>query len=132
MNFNLTFIFLRIALIAIFIMHSVPSIVSGDVNGFGTLYLDKIGFAPFGLYLAWSIKLSHVALCIALLTDKYLKLLGWITIFILLTGIFILHIKDGWFVVGGGRNGIEFNILLIASLLTVIYGQDLWKGKSIG
>lgn len=132
MNFNLTFIFLRIALIAIFIMHSVPSIVSGDVNGFGTLYLDKIGFAPFGLYLAWSIKLSHVALCIALLTDKYLKLLGWITIFILLTGIFILHINDGWFVVGGGRNGIEFNILLIASLLTVIYGQDLWNGKSIG
>jgi putative oxidoreductase len=71
MYINLTFIFLRIALIAIFIMHSVPSIVSGDVNGFGTLYLDKIGFAPFGLYLAWSIKLSHVALCIALLTDKY-------------------------------------------------------------
>jgi putative oxidoreductase len=111
-------------------MHSVPSIISGDVNGFGTQYLDQIGFSPFGLYLAWLIKLSHIALCISLLTDKYLKPLGWITIVILLTGVFMLHIKDGWFVVGGGRNGVEFNVLLIASLLTIMYGKDFWKGKS--
>jgi putative oxidoreductase len=38
-----------------------------------------------------------------------------------LVGIFILHIKDGWYVVGGGRNGVEFNVLLIAALLTIMY-----------
>jgi putative oxidoreductase len=117
----LPFFFLKIALIAIFLMHSIPSIVTGDVNKFGKLYLDPIGFAPFGLYLAWLIKLGHVALCISLLTNKFLKPVGWINISILLVGIFILHIKDGWYVVGGGRNGVEFNVLLIAALLTIMY-----------
>jgi putative oxidoreductase len=117
----LPFFFLKIALIAIFLMHSIPSIVTGDVNNFGKMYLDPIGFAPVGLYLAWLIKLAHVALCISLLTNKFLKPVGWINISILLVGIFILHIKDGWYVVGGGRNGVEFNVLLIAALLTIMY-----------
>jgi putative oxidoreductase len=115
------FFLLKISLIAIFLMHSIPSIVTGDVNNFGKMYLDPIGFAPVGLYLAWLIKLGHVALCISLLTNKFLKPVGLINISILLVGIFILHIKDGWYVVGGGRNGVEFNVLLIAALLTIMY-----------
>jgi putative oxidoreductase len=126
MNSIRDFSFLKIALVAVFIMHSIPSLMSGDVNNFGKLYLDQVGFAPLGLYLAWMIKLSHVVLCISLLTGKFLKPLGWITIGILLSGIFMLHIKDGWFVVGGGRNGIEFNVLLIAALLTLMY-PNLFK-----
>jgi putative oxidoreductase len=110
---------LRLALLSIFIMHSIPGILSGDVNLFGTKYLDAVGFAPIGLYLAWIIKLSHVTLCLSILTDKFLKITSWITIIILVVGIVMVHLPDGWFVVGGGRNGVEFNILLIACLLTL-------------
>lgn len=112
---------LKLALIIIFAMHSIPSIYSGDVNGFGKMYLDTQGFAPFGIYLAWMIKLSHLGLIISILTYRFLKVMGWITIAVLVVGIFMVHWPDGWFVVGGGRNGIEFNVLLIACLLTLMY-----------
>jgi putative oxidoreductase len=125
------FLFLKIALIAVFVMHGIPSIVTGDVNNFGKMYLDQVGFAPVGIYLAWLIKLSHITLCISIVVNKYLKPIGWINIGILLVGIFILHIKDGWYVVGGGRNGVEFNVLLIAALLTIMYPKIvLFKSES--
>jgi putative oxidoreductase len=110
-------IILRVSLFATLIAHSIPSIVSGDVNGFGKLYLDAIGFAPFGLVLAWAIKLSHVACAFALLLNKYVKIACVITIFILVMGIILIHFREGWFVVGFGRNGMEFNVLLISVLV---------------
>lgn len=123
MKFNQHFLILKLALIAIFVMHAIPGMVNGDVSKFGTLYLDQVGFAPLGLYLAWLVKLSHVGLCISLVTGKYLRIMGWITISVLIVGIYMVHLPDGWYVVGGGRNGIEFNVLLIAVLLTLMYPE---------
>jgi putative oxidoreductase len=117
---NSTFL-LRIAVAIILLMHSIPSIATGSVNEFGKLYLDAIGFAPFGIYLAWAIKLSHVVCAICFLFQKFMKPAAIMTILILLTGIIILHAKEGWFVVGGGRNGVEFNFLLIFVLLILFF-----------
>lgn len=111
---------LRFALIVVLLTHSIPSIVSGDIQNFGRLYLDPIGFAPFGLVIAWLVKLSHVGCAISLVINKYLTPLAIITIFIWVVGIFMVHLKDGWFVVGGGRNGMEYNFVLIAMMLAVI------------
>ncbi|TAH13832.1 MAG: DoxX family protein [Runella slithyformis] len=113
--------FLRIALIIIFLVHSLGGMFNNGINNFGNLYLNQVGFSPVGLPLAWAVKLSHIALAFSLLTDKYLKATSFITIFILIVGIFMIHIKEGWFVVGGGRNGVEFNFLLIMCLLSIIY-----------
>jgi putative oxidoreductase len=113
--------FLRIALIIIFVVHSLPGMFNGGVNNFGNLYLNQVGFAPLGLPLAWIVKLSHIALAFSLITNKYLKATAFFTIFVLLMGIIMIHFKEGWFVVGGGRNGVEFNFLLIMSLLSVVY-----------
>lgn len=117
--------FLRIALIIIFLVHSLAGMFNNGISDFGNLYLNNVGFAPFGLPLAWAIKLSHIALAVSLFTDKYLKITSLLTITILITGIFMVHLPDGWFVVGGGRNGIEFNFLLIMALLSVIYPDVL-------
>jgi putative oxidoreductase len=100
---------------------------NNGINNFGNLYLNYVGFAPVGLPLAWAIKLSHIALAYSLLTDKYLKVTSFTTILILIAGIFMIHLKEGWFVVGGGRNGVEFNFLLIMSLLTILYPNALNK-----
>ncbi len=118
---------LRIAVAITLIAHSVPSIVTGGVNDFGRLYLDQVGFAPFGLAIAWAVKLSHVAGAVLLLMDKYVKWVGWITIAILVTGIIMIHAKEGWFVVGFGRNGMEFNVLVILVLLSIMYQNKLSK-----
>lgn len=112
---------LRFAVVVILIMHGVPGMFDNGVNDFGNLYLNQQGFAPFGVPLAWAIKLSHVAAAVCLIFQKFAKWACGITIFILIMGIVMVHFPEGWFVVGGGRNGVEFNFLLIAALLTIMF-----------
>jgi putative oxidoreductase len=121
---------LRWALAIILLMHSIPSIMTSGVREFGLQYLNSIGFAPFGLWIAWCIKLSHVAAAICFITNKYIKPACWITIFVMVMGIIMIHAKEGWFVVGGGRNGMEFNFLLIMVLSSLLYPDGLFAKKN--
>lgn len=116
---------LRIATAIILLTHSVFGIFNNGINDFGNLYLNQIGFAPFGIFLAWSIKLSHIVAALLLLFNKYVKPAGFVTIFILIMGIVLVHFQEGWFVVGGGRNGVEYNFLLICVLLAIMYPNGL-------
>lgn len=118
---------LRIAVALILLTHSIFAMFDGGVATFGKFYLDAIGFAPLGVPIAWAIKLSHVAAAISLLTDKYIKLFGAITIFILVMGIVMVHYPNGWFVVGRGRNGIEYNFLLICVFLAIMFPNGFKK-----
>ena len=120
---------LRIAVAIILIMHSVPGMFNNGINDFGNLYLNEVGFAPFGLALAWSIKLSHLVAAILLLIDKYVKPAAIVTTLILIVGIFMVHLPDGWYVVGGGRNGVEFNFLLIAVLIAIMFPNGITLKK---
>jgi len=123
---NGTFL-LRIAVAIILLTHSVFGIFDNGINDFGNLYLNQIGFAPFGVFIAWSIKLSHIIAAVLLILNKYLRFAGFVTIFILIMGIILVHFQEGWFVVGGGRNGMEYNFLLIIVLLAIMYPQGLAK-----
>jgi putative oxidoreductase len=125
-TFNSTFL-LRLAVTIILLVHSVPGMLNNGINDFGNLFLNQIGFAPFGVLLAWVIKLSHLAAAVCLLSEKYVKWASIVTILILITGIVLIHFKEGWFVVGGGRNGVEFNFLLIFVLLTLMFPNGLKK-----
>ncbi|MBO9584571.1 MAG: DoxX family protein [Flavobacterium sp.] len=120
---------LRIAVAIILLTHSVFGMFNNGINDFGNLFLNQIGFAPFGVFLAWSIKLSHVAAAILLISNKYVKLAGFVTIFILIMGIILVHFKEGWFVVGGGRNGVEYNFLLIVVLFAIMYPNGFRKNQ---
>ncbi|WP_166924103.1 DoxX family protein [Flavobacterium poyangense] len=127
MNGNLL---LRIAVAIILLTHSVFGMFNNGINDFGNLYLNQIGFAPFGVALAWSIKLSHVIAAVLLLLNKYIKLAGFVTILILVMGIILIHFQEGWFVVGGGRNGMEYNFLLIVVLLAIMCPNGIKKDKA--
>lgn len=127
--FNSTFL-LRLATAIILLVHSVPGMFNNGINDFGNLYLNQIGFAPVGVAIAWAIKLSHVVCACCLLFQKYIKAACLLTIFILVTGIVLVHFKEGWFVVGGGRNGVEFNFLLIVVLLTIMFPGGIKKTTS--
>ncbi|MBL7748458.1 MAG: DoxX family protein [Chitinophagaceae bacterium] len=124
--FNSTFL-LRAAAAIILLMHSIPGMFNNGINDFGRYYLNEVGFAPVGIPLAWAIKLSHVAAAICLLLNKFLRWAAIITIFILITGIIMVHYKEGWYVVGGGRNGIEFNFLFIVVLITIMFPNGFKK-----
>ena len=114
-------LFLRFPLIVILLVHSIVGMFNNGINDFGNLYLNQVGFSPFGLYLAWIIKLSHVILAISLVFNRYTRAPIIVNIIIFNVGIFMVHMKEGWFVVGGGRNGVEFNFLLIFVLLYLLF-----------
>jgi putative oxidoreductase len=57
MNFTNGTFLLRAAVAIILLIHSVPGMFNNGVNNFGNMYLNQVGFAPVGLYLAWAIKL---------------------------------------------------------------------------
>lgn len=112
---------LRISVAIILLTHSIFGMFNNGINDFGNLYLNQIGFAPLGVAIAWSIKLSHVIAAILLILNRYIKLASIVTIFVLIMGIIMVHFKDGWFVVGGGRNGVEYNFLLICVLIAIMF-----------
>ena len=45
-------------------------------------------------------------------------------------GIIMIHFQEGWFVVGGGRNGMEFNFLLIFVLVAIMFPNGVKFNKS--
>ncbi|MCP9751849.1 DoxX family protein [Ferruginibacter sp. HRS2-29] len=118
--FNNTFL-LRLAVAVILLVHGLGGMFNNGVHDFGKFYLDQQGFAPLGVPLAWAIKISHVVVAVCLLAQKLVKWACAITIIILVAGIIMVHYPEGWFVVGGGRNGVEFNFLLIFVLLTIMF-----------
>lgn len=120
---NSTFL-LRFAIAVILLFHSIPGLFNNGINEFGKFYLAEKGFGSLGVPLAWAIKLSHILSALCLLLNKYVKWAAGITIVILLAGIFMLHLQEGWYVVGAGRNGIEFNVLMICVLIYLFIQKD--------
>ena len=108
---------LRVAIAIIFTTHSIFGLFNNGINDFGNLFLNQIGFAPLGVPIAWTVKLIHLVGAIALVFNKFIKSICILNILILIMGIILVHFQEGWFVVGGGRNGMEYNFLLICVLL---------------
>jgi len=128
-RFNSTYI-LRFALAIIFLSHSLHGIFTkNDVNDFGNLFLNQIGLAPFGVFIAWSIVISQIITSLFLLANKYIKIACYSNILILMAGIVTIHFEEGWFVVGSGRNGMEYSFLLICVLLSLLLAENRKKHK---
>lgn len=116
---------LRIAVAIVFLTHSLHGIFTNyDVDDFGRLFLNQKGFAPFGVFIAWSIVIFQVISSILILINLYAKLSAAVNIIILIMGIVLVHFKEGWFVVGAGRNGMEFSVLLIFVLVAIMLQID--------
>ncbi|MEO9211476.1 MAG: DoxX family membrane protein [Ginsengibacter sp.] len=125
--FNSTFL-LRYGVAIIFFSHSIHGIFTkNDVTDFGNLFLNQIGFAPFGVAIAWAVVISQIITSVLLLLDKYTKISCIINILILITGIITVHFKEGWYVVGSGRNGMEFSFILIIILVAIMFPNGLTK-----
>lgn len=122
-NFTRSNLLLRAIVAIVLLTHSIPGMFDGGVNAFGSLYLNEIGFAPLGVPIAWAIKLSHVACAMVLVANRYVVAACIITMFVLVMGIIMVHLPDGWYVVGAGRNGAEYNVLLIVVLLHIMFSH---------
>ncbi|HCW07127.1 MAG TPA: DoxX family protein [Cytophagales bacterium] len=123
-NLNHTFL-LRLALAVIMVMHGVTSFLNMSVLDFGK-GMEEL-FAFMGTPIAILVKAIHVISIPALLLNRYLKPLAVLNIIIFAMGILLVHGRNGWYVVGGGTNGIEFNFLLIFCFLTLLFPGGLVK-----
>lgn len=108
---------LRAATAAILIIHGVARIRLGLVDDFGA-YLGQVGF-PAGDALAWTLTVIEIVGGAALAAGILVRLLTLWFALQLAMGIYLIHARAGWFVVGAGRNGMEFSALLIVCLTVI-------------
>lgn len=117
----------RIAIALVLIVHAVHGLINpADIQSLGEA-LSSDGF-PLGVVLAWSIVLFQFISCIALIFRRLVVPACICNMAILVAGVFYVHLPNGWFVVGAGRNGIEYSVTLIACLVGILWAY--WPRKT--
>jgi putative oxidoreductase len=101
---------LRIVVALLMLIHGVARVFAGGVEPFG-VWLSSIGF-PLGGLLALLVTSAEIVGAPALAV-----------------GILLVHRPEGWFVVGLGRNGMEYSVLLISVFLALAWTADSGGGK---
>lgn len=99
-------------------IHGVYRWYAGGVPQFGS-YLESQGLIA-GVTIAWILTVTEIVASCCLATGRIVL---WSALFFvaeLITGIIMVHGKAGWFVVGYGRNGMEYSVLLILSFILIM------------
>jgi len=112
---------LRVAVATLLFVHGAARVFLGGVAPFGE-FLSSKGL-PAGGAIALTLTLVELAGGAALaLGYVVVPLCAWFAVE-LLAGIALVHSREGWFVVGAGRNGVEYSVLLIVSLVAIAIGH---------
>lgn len=106
---QLAFLIIRIAASGNMIIHGCTRLSNGGVSPFDG-YLNSLGFPP---YTAWVITFFELIASILIISGKWIAPLSLLFCVELSMGIALVHFPEGWFVVGAGRNGMEYSVLLI-------------------
>jgi putative oxidoreductase len=117
---------LRITVALLILVHGVYRLTMGLVEPFGT-WLGSIGF-PYGYGWAMAVTLYELIGPSLMLTRHWTSLAALGHAAILTLGAILVHLPAGWFVVGAGRNGVEYSVLLIAALLAIAWAW--WPRRS--
>jgi putative oxidoreductase len=119
-------VFIRLAVAVLLFIHGAARIANGTVDDFGS-FLGSKGF-PAGFFVAWAITLFELVGSVLLAAGFYAWIIALLFAAELAVGIGLVHWREGWFVVGAGRNGMEFSVLLIVMLVATAYVN--YKGKA--
>lgn len=106
---------IRCGLATLLFIHGVARVWSDGVAPFGG-FLDSRGFA-WGTGIAWAITLFEIAAAPVFAAGRWVTPIGLVFAAIYACGIWLVHAPAGWFVVGLGRNGMEYSVLIILCLL---------------
>jgi putative oxidoreductase len=117
---------LRLVIASLLAAHGWMRFLSGGVVPFGE-WLGGQGL-PFGFWIASAVTGYEIVATVLLALGRWTSwlCLGFIAIYA--TGLVMVHLPEGWFVVGAGRNGMEYSVLLIVCLALI--GWVSWpKGR---
>ena len=113
---------LRVVVSVLLLVHGSARIMLGIVDDFG-VFLREFGI-PLANALAWAITGVEIVGSVLLGLGWWVRVLALYFAAELLAGIVLVHAAEGWFVVGAGRNGMEYSILLIMVLLAVAFAAN--------
>lgn len=108
---------LRVTLALLIAAHGWVRFLDGGVVPFGG-WLDGQGLT-FGFAIAATITAIEILGTVAFALGRFVWPLSLAYSAIYAVGIVLVHAPAGWFVVGAGRNGAEYSVLLIVALLCV-------------
>ncbi len=112
---------LRIIIGLIFLSHGIARFWYHSIPGFGE-FLSANGL-PVGIVLAYSITILEIVGGLLLVVGRFVKYCVIFHALVILGGIIMVHLPNGWFVVGHGQGGIEYSVLLLA-VLFYLYSQE--------
>lgn len=119
---------IRCGLALLLFIHGCTRIGKGDVGGFGEFLTDS--GLPFGLGIAWFVSLFELICAPLMALGRWLVApIALVFAVIYACGIWLVHAKEGWFVVGGGRNGVEYSVLILFCLLALAWAH---RGELFG
>lgn len=107
--------FIRCALAGLLFVHGVARVAGDAVIPFG-VFLDERGF-PFGLGIAWFVTVFELIAAPIFALGRWVVPIALVFAAIYACGIWLVHAEAGWFVVGLGRNGMEYSVLILVCLL---------------
>lgn len=110
---------LRVVTGVIFVAHGAPKLFGGGVEGLAGM-LGNMG-VPLSTVAAWGVTLLEFFGGLALIVGLLVAPVAVLLALHMLMGIVLVHAANGFYVVGPGQGGVEFNLLLIAGLLALIF-----------
>lgn len=113
------FLVLRVSLALIIAAHGWARLWADAVAPFGAWLETQ--HIPFGLTVAYAVTFAEIAGTPLLALGKLVAPVCLLFALIYAAGIALVHAPEGWFVVGLGRNGMEYSVLLLICLLGVGY-----------
>ena len=109
-------IIIRVAAAGNMLIHGISRTVTGGVSGFDE-YLSSLGFPPYSAFIITAFELIAAVL---IMINRWASILSIFFCAELIMGIILVHGPEGWFVVGHGRNGSEYSVLLILCFVSII------------
>lgn len=116
-NPGLGLFILRVVIGFIFVMHGWPKLAGGIPDT--AAFLGSLG-VPLAGVAAWGIALLETLGGASLIVGLFVAPAALLLAAHMLAGIFLVHLANGFYVVGPGQGGIEFNLLLVAGLLVLL------------
>lgn len=111
---GLAFVALRVVIAGLLAAHGWARLLAGGVEPFGA-WLDSQGL-PFGIGIATAVTALEILGTPLLALGRWATWLCLAYCAVYATGLVMVHMPAGWFVVGLGRNGMEYSVLLIVCL----------------
>lgn len=108
---------LRVVLACLIAAHGWARLTGGGVVPFGDWLVGQ--GLPMGFAIAAAVTAMEILGTPVFALGRFVPALSVVYSSIYAVGIAMVHAPAGWFVVGKGRNGAEYSVLLIVCLLCV-------------